>query len=193
MDQTHSRTVPVEVKRGFHRRIPPADNHHICIEVPEWFIVVMRDVRQVLSRHAEAVRVVEVSRGDDHVLRNVHRSSGRPDLEPACGTAYRLYPVKAPDVEPMVSDHFLVVVERIDARGTDCGNDEGDPPYFEELGSGEPDQVCREPPDIIDKAPFLEHDHTEPCFLRLDRARETGRPRTDDHDICRHFHAPRLK
>ena len=69
----------------------------------------------------------------------------------------------------MVSGHFLVVVERIDPRGTDGGYDERNAADFEKLGSGKPDQVCGKPPDVIDKASFLKHDHAEPCGLCLDR------------------------
>ena len=64
----HLAAVAVQVQRRFDGRVGSAHHHRAgeCILIR--FVVVVRDVRQVLARHAHLARNVVVTNGQNHLL-----------------------------------------------------------------------------------------------------------------------------
>ena len=51
-----------------------------------------------------------------------------------------------------------VIIERVDSRRSDSGNQKRNISDFKKFGRREPDKIRRKPPDGIGNAPLVEHD-----------------------------------
>src|SRR5690625_3178079 len=181
-----ARARPVQFQGGIRGAGAGTDDGHILPVKRVGFQVVMRDVGQVLTGHAEFFRVVEVAGGDDDGPRPEPRRGAR--VFRSDDKTVRLlfdaghFRVRA-HVKPVVVDDLAVAIKRFLARRFVRGSDERMSADFETFGSREKSHVRRVPADGVHYAAFFQDDCPEAGAPGQDGGFQADRSGSDDYHI----------
>ena len=206
MHERHVRSRPVQLQRGFRRRVAAADDDDVLPVEAVRLVVVVRHVRKVLARHADEVRMIEVADREDDVAAVTNPANAfvgsRFDVEDRCPRLPRVarsaacaeagidvhHLLAELDLQFVGVDDAAVVAQRFDPRRLFKWRHERQPADLEQLRRREEHHVDRESIDRIDEHALFDNRVVEPDTLGRNAGGQPGRAGAHDGDVANlHF------